>query len=196
MQESSSLSQGAARPGPSEAAVLDRLAVRASAGDRPAFEEIYLLLVDELYAFVRSQCHNDDAAEDIVATVFLKAWRSARRYRPGSERFRPWIFAIARNELRNHWRETANDLAIADFDLLDENATVEAGDDRPAARAAIAQALRSLTQEQRQVVILRYFNNKSHEEIAAIMHKREGAVRALLMRALRHMRKVMSDAAP
>jgi DNA-directed RNA polymerase specialized sigma24 family protein len=43
-------------------------------------------------------------------------------------------------------------------------------------------------------VSLRYFNGKSHEEIARIMGKREGAVRALLLRALRQMRKEVSDA--
>jgi RNA polymerase sigma-70 factor (ECF subfamily) len=64
------------------------------------------------------------------------------------------------------------------------------------AREAVSRALAVLTPEQREVVVLRYFNSKSHREIAQLLGKREGAVRAMLLRALRHMRKVMTDVAP
>lgn len=175
-------------------AVLDRLAARVAAGDSAAFEQIYLLLVDDLYVYVRGQCHNDTVAEDLVANVFLKAWRSARCYHTGSDRFRRWIFTIARNEVRDYWRASQRTLPILGMDVQDES---EAPDSSAIdARPQVAAALRVLTEDQRQVVVLRFFNNKSHEEIARIMGKREGAVRALLMRALRHMRKVMLDAAP
>lgn len=178
-----------------DAELLDALAVRAAAGDRLAFERIYSLLVDELYAYVRGQCHDDTAAEDVISNVFLKAWRSARRYRAGSDQFRHWIFAIARNELRDHWRANRRTLELHDYDVTDETSANGLGD--PAdARRLVHRALAALTEEQRQVVVLRYFDNRTHEEIAAILGKREGAVRALLLRALRRMRKVMSDVAP
>lgn len=176
------------------AAELDGLALRAADGDRAAFEQIYNSLVDDLYAYVRGQCRNDTVAEDIVANVFLKAWRSAKSYRPGSRTFQSWMFTIARNELRDYWRSNQRMLPMLDIDITDEHepATLDSKE----AHIAVTRALESLTDDQRQVVVLRYFGNKSHEEIAAIMGKREGAVRALLMRALRQMRKVIGDAAP
>jgi RNA polymerase sigma-70 factor (ECF subfamily) len=152
-------------------------------------------MVDELHSYVRGQCRNDAVAEDIVANVFLKAWRSAKSYRPGSRTFQSWMFTIARNELRDHWRLSQRTLPIFDMDLTDE----QSGEDRVDAQEAqlvLRRAMEGLTDDQRQVVVLRYFGNKSHEEIATIMGKREGAVRALLMRALRQMRKGMGDAAP
>ncbi len=176
------------------AAELDELAERAAQGDRSAFEAIYTILVDDLHTYVLGQCRNETVAEDIVANVFLKAWRSARSYRPGSGTFQGWMFTIARNEITDFWRTSQRTLPMLDLDITDEEDSW-AGLDTTEARAVLHRAMESLTDDQRQVVVLRYFGNKSHEEIALIMGKREGAVRALLMRALRQMRKVIGHAA-
>jgi RNA polymerase sigma-70 factor (ECF subfamily) len=179
----------------SDASVLDALAARAAQGDKLAFEQIYLGLVDELYAYVRGQCRDDTAAEDIIANVFLRAWRAAKTYRSGSQQYRRWIFTVARNELRDHWRSSRHTVPLLALDFIDDRG---AGEERDVAEARVRalRALSTLTEDQRQVVVLRYFGNKSHREIAVIMDKREGAVRALLVRGLRHMRKVIVDAAP
>ncbi len=177
-----------------QADVLDHLAARSATGDRSAFEQIYMLLADDLYGYLRGQCRDETVAEDLVANTFLKAWRSARRYRPGTNHFRPWIFAIARNELRDYWRKSEQTLPIIELDLADE--VPEVHPDPAEVHRLVSVALASLTEDQRQVVVLRYFNEKSHEEIAALLGKREGAVRQMLLRALRRMRKVMADAAP
>ncbi len=194
LQESLPLAAPAQDVEPREGAVLDILAQRAAEGDTAAFEQIYNLLADELYGYICGQCHNETVAEDILANVFLKAWRSARRYHAGSDRFRRWIFTIARNEVRDHWRTSQRTLPFLDIDITDESEPFGSGRDPEEARREVARAMSILTEEQRQVVVLRYFSNKSHEEIAGIMGKREGAVRALLLRALRRMRKVMVDA--
>ncbi len=178
-----------------QALELDELAARAALGDRAAFERIYNLLVDDLYSYIRGQTRNETVAEDLVANVFLKAWRSAKGYRPSSHTFRRWIFTIARNEVRDYWRASQRTLPMVEFDISDERQP-EPESDPVEVRRLVQQALATLTEEQRQVVVLRYFSNKSHEDIAAILGKREGAVRAQLMRALRQMRKVMGDATP
>ncbi len=177
---------------PREGEPLDVLVERACEGDAAAFEQIYNLLADELYSYICGQCHNETVAEDILANVFLKAWRSIKRYHAGSDRFRRWIFAIARNEVRDHWRSTKPTLPMLDIDITDETENSSETDPEEA-RRQVALAMAILTEDQRQVVVLRYFSNKSHEEIAGIMGKREGAVRALLLRALRRMRKSMAE---
>lgn len=174
---------------------LDDLAARAAQGDRPAFGEIYSLLVDDLYAYVRGQCSEDQTAEDIVAEVFLKAWRSAKSYKAGSRRFRAWIFAIARNETRDYWRSLSRATSPLTEDLPEPPQEADESE-RPGAQRLTARAMSVLTESQREVVVLRYFAGKSHAEIARITGRREGAVRALLHRALRRMRKVLPDAAP
>lgn len=194
MQESFSLGQ-AAEARARHAELLDGLAGQAASGDRAAFEQIYNQTVDDIFSYVRGQCRNETVAEDLVANAYLKAWRSARLYRRGSNSYRRWVFAIARNELRDYWRSNQPTVAFLDLDVPDDTHT-EQGADPADARREVARVLAMLTEEQRQVVVLRFFNNKSHQEIAKIMGKREGAVRALLLRALRHMRKVMTDATP
>lgn len=191
MQETWSIT-GAGTAHDREATALDALAARAAQGDKAAFEQIYVHMVDELHTYVRGQCRDSVLAEDIVSNVFLAAWRSAGAYRQGSRQFRRWIFGIARNEVRDYWRRRESALPMLDVDLFDRAEDRLASPDHLV--EAIEHAMAGLTDEQRQVVVLRYFGNKSHEEIAATLGKREGAVRAQLMRALRQMRKVMIDA--
>lgn len=183
-----------AKDGARQAELLDRLACDAAAGDRLSFEQIYQQTVDDIFSYVRGHCRNETIAEDLAANVYLKAWRSAGLYHSGSNNYRGWLFAIARNELRDYWRTDQPTVEFLDLDLPEQNRSEEPAD--PAVlRRQIARVLAKLTDEQRQVVVLRFFNNKSHEEIAKAMGKREGAVRALLLRALRSMRKQM-DRAP
>lgn len=191
MEQSLSLAARAPAPSGRDGAALDLLAQRAAEGDAAAFEQIYNILADELYSYICGQCHNQSAAEDILANVFLKSWRSIRGYHAGSDRFRRWIFAIARNEVRDYWRTSKRTMPMFDLDVTDDSEP-ESEADPEDARRQVAQAMAILTEDQRQVVVLRYFSNKSHEEIAGIMGKREGAVRALLLRALRRMRKEMA----
>ncbi len=173
---------------------LDEFASRAARGDRSAFEAIYFALVDELHAYARSQCGTDVDADDIVANVFLRAWQYGRRYRVGSQNYRAWMYGIARNEIRNHWRRQLHMGSLPDRYDLAEASSSEPDTDR--ARARLRAAIARLTPDQREVIVLRYFNDRSHAEIGMIMGKREGSIRALQHRALRQLQKAVRDAAP
>ena len=174
---------------------LDELAAQVALGIRPAFEQIYFLLIDDLYAYARSHTNDDSSAEDVVATVFLKAWQYGPRYRAGTGSYRRWIFGIARNEVRNFWRAERKSQVL---ERQLETFGVDSPDLPPFEidEAAIRGALERLTEDQRDVVTLRYFGGKTHREIAEILGKGEGSVRALQHRALRQMRKVVSAAVP
>ena len=156
-----------------------------------AFQDIYETLLDDIYRYVRGQTRCDADAEDVVSDVFLRAWRSAAKYRTGSNTYRQWIFTIARNRVRSHWA------ALAPVSELTAGLAAEAEDEQrtdPAElRRIIAAALCQLNPEQRDVVVMRYFLGKSHAEIGATLGKREPAVRASLLRALRRLRKVIGD---
>jgi RNA polymerase sigma-70 factor (ECF subfamily) len=147
--------------------------------------------VDHLYGYVRGHVRSDDAAEDVVAQVFLNAWRSIRRYRTGSGMLRRWMVGIARNEVRDYWKQAAVPVAPLPAELPMEPPDVENPEEW---HRLVTEALAVLTPEQRDVVVLRYFQNLPFAAIATILNKREGAVRATLFRALRRMKKVISDA--
>ncbi|MGE3076104.1 MAG: RNA polymerase sigma factor [Dehalococcoidia bacterium] len=173
---------------------LDILAGLVASGDESAFESIYLETVDSVYGYLRGQCRNDATAEDLVANVYLKAWKSAASYRQGSNNYQRWLFTIARNELVDHWRRNREVSPFDDLNFADSG-TVPMDDAMGEDYSAISEALGRLNAEQREVVILRFFNELSHAEIARILGKREGAVRAQLLRALRQMRKAISNVA-
>jgi RNA polymerase sigma-70 factor (ECF subfamily) len=172
---------------------LDELASRAASGDRLAFEEIYDRTSAEIFNYLYASTRDLPAAEDLASNVFLRAWRSAKSYRVGTDMYRPWLFAIARNEMRDHWRTNSTDLPLCEAELVmpdQSNGGVDAVD----AKNQLLRAVSILTGDQRDVVVLRYYGDKSHQEIASLLGKKEGAVRALLMRALRSMREAMTDA--
>ncbi len=192
MQDAFSLRQKLSRA--SGTTRLDVLARLIASGDETAFETIYLETVDRVYAYVRGQCRNDASAEDIVANVYLKAWKSAATYRHGSNNYQRWLFTIARNALIDHWRRNREVSPFDDLNFPDiaSDASESAVEED---YSMVSEALNRLNAEQREVVVLRFFNELSHAEIAQILGKREGAVRAQLLRALRQMRKAIGNAA-
>lgn len=192
MQEA--LTTAVARDLPEEdGSLLDALALRAATADRHAFSEIYTLLADDLYRYVAGQIRDHGAAEDVVAEVFLRAWRFLPKYRQGSNGFRPWVFAIARNQVRDAWKREQSRPGPLDEDLAES--IPEAAGEQAEARRVVQRALKCLSGEQRDIVMLRFVGEKSHAEIGRLVGKREGAVRVTLMRALRRMRKELDDAA-
>ncbi len=191
--ENSEAVRGRVARAPVPVSLLDEWARRAAGGDRIAFEAIYDATAEDVLGYLRGSTRRAAVAEDLAANVFLKAWRSARSYRCGSNTYRQWLFAIARNELANHWRSLRNDVPLDALDIPDTNPS-EFGADDGFLRDRLAGAMRTLTAEQRDVIVLRYYMDQTYPEIAHILGKREGAVRALVMRALRRMRKVVEDA--
>jgi RNA polymerase sigma-70 factor, ECF subfamily len=175
-----------------DAAALDAVAALAARGDDSAFEQIYLALVDDLYTYAYGRCRDTTAAEDIVVNVFCRAWRSVSSYDAGSRQFRRWLYSLARSEVREYRRVTQSKVQMSDGDSATNLADWQALD-FGFAGAAVARALGVLTDQQRQVVVLRYFNDKSHREIAQLLGKREGAVRVTLLRALRGLRKALPE---
>ena len=194
MEESvrSTLPQAASRVQASDPEILDALAARAGKGDRRAFEDIYNRTVDEIFGYIQGRC-GPDVAEDVTAMTFFKAWRAAPAYKAGKRRFLPWLYAIARNEVNAYWRSQKRIVEPLDSDVIDD--TGEDAMHSQELRSVLVRALADLTSDQRDVLILRYYGDKSHAEIGKILGKREGAVRALHLRALRQMRKEMGHAA-
>jgi RNA polymerase sigma-70 factor (ECF subfamily) len=175
--------------------VLDSLAQRAARGDKAAFGTIFEQTSGELYRFARGLSGNDSVAEDIVAATYLRAWQSAKSYRVGSNNYHRWLLGIARNQIYDDFRTKHQTVPISEMDF----AAPEVSDREITAsevRHELDRLLATITPDQREVVVLRYIDNKSHEEIGKLLGKRAGAVRAQLLRALRHMRTVVRDAAP
>ena len=168
-----------------------RLVELAQTGDGEAFSELYEAYFDRVYRFVFFRVADDLLAEDLASQVFLKAWENLHRYRPRGP-FLAWLYAIARNAVIDHYRTRKQVIS------LDDAAPIAAQDEKLDDRLqlefdvkALRAAMQHLTQEQQEVITLRFLADYDTTQIAAEMGKSEGAIRALQMRALQALGRVM-----
>jgi RNA polymerase sigma-70 factor, ECF subfamily len=181
---------------------LQAFAALAAEGDRAAFARIYDELADDIFAFVAYRTGGEAGlaeADDIVAEVFLKAWRYARSFDARKGPYRAWIFTIARNELLDAMRrarEVAPDVHLGELDgdhPLPGDETDATGDTVVGA-VDLRAALESLPGDERQAVVLHFFGNCTFREIGTILDLREGTARRLVLRAVTHLRRGLDDA--
>jgi RNA polymerase sigma-70 factor, ECF subfamily len=168
-----------------------RLVELAKSGDAEAFGQIYDAYVDRVYRYIFFRVSDLPTAEDITSQVFLKAWQNLKRYRPKGP-ILAWFYAIARNTVIDHYRTYKQTVSI------DEAAPIAAKDDKLDEQIElqfdmnkVQESLQYLTEEQREVIVLKFIAEFDTDQIARRMGKSEGAVRALQMRALQTLSKVM-----
>ncbi len=164
----------------------EELVAQAVQGDPQAFATLYDVYVDRIYRFVLLRVGDRQTAEDLTSQTFLKAWEHLGRFESRGASFRAWLFRIARNLVIDHYRTQKESVpldAIADSfsgQAIDMEEKLETRLEVEQIAAALAQ----LTGEQQQVLTLKFIEGMSTEEVAQVMGKRPGAVRALQMRGL------------
>jgi len=176
----------------------DRSLVEAARLDPAQFEALYRKYVAQVYAFALYELADHHAAEDVTERVFTRALAALPRFRelarpedgPQASTFRVWLFRIARNVVANERRArrrrpvTSLDaalgagLTIADSTDLETSAVL-----RDEAAAAV-RVLERLPDDRRRALVLRFVDEMSTAEIAAVLDRSEGAVRVLIHRAL------------
>lgn len=172
-----------------------RLVARAKRGDADAFGELYRRYADSIFRYALSRGLPPADAEDVVSTVFLKAYQSLPGYRERGWPFSAYLYRIARNALVDLYRmERRIDPGDA------EEVQSEAGDamDDPIVRRAefreLKQAMAGLPEDYQEVIRLRLLLELPTETVALWMGRKEGAVRVLLHRALKALRsRVIRD---
>ncbi len=170
------------------------------AGDEGAFALVVQHHLKSVYSFAFRL--TGDEAEDIVQDTFLKAWKNVRRYDSSSAKFKTWLMRIARNTAIDHLRrkkpETFSHFENEQGDSPFENAF----DDEPlpdelAARAddarAVQNALEKLSPLHREVILLRYMNQLSFEEIGAVLSESSNTMRSRNRRALAELRRHLEE---
>ena len=168
------------------------LVLLAKAGDAEAFGQLYETYLDRIYRYIYFRVTDEQTAEDLISQVFTKAWENLDRYQPSGRPFIAWLYTIAHNTVIDHYRTRKETVAI-------EN-TVSLASDAPSPDEQVElhfeaenlrSALRTLTPEQEQVVVLKFIGGMTTDEIAVQLDKSAGAIRALQMRALQALAKQM-----
>lgn len=135
--------------------------------------------------------HGVPDPEDVTSEVFLQVARYLPRFRGDDEHLRRWVFAIARNRVIDESRRRARRPQIADGEVP-EVALPPAADP---VDARLLEALRRLTPEQREVVVLRFVADLSLEEVADVTGRSAGAVKSMQHRALAQLARIVGDPA-
>lgn len=172
----------------------DDAVVMAARDDVDAFAPLYHRYARLIYRWMYRETGNTEIAADLTAQVFVQALQRLHQYRPGDvSTFRSWLFAIARNLLRDSWRRyrpTALPLELEDHRPGPEELAIHRSlmDD-------VRAALDRLPERQREIVELR-LSGLSMREIAAIQGTSENAVKVAQTRAFRTLRTLLHQEVP
>jgi RNA polymerase sigma-70 factor (ECF subfamily) len=183
-----------------------RLMLRVRDDDAGAFEELVELYQQRLVALMHHLVGNAEEAEDLAQEVFLRVYRSRKKYRPRSK-FSTWLFTIANNlalnALRSRRRKLMLSLPAQDSGPLGPRPAEQLVRDRgsgPMRRLErqelterIRQALEGLNERQRMAVVLNKFEDMNYAEIAEVMGLTTKAVKSLLSRARENLRAALSS---
>ncbi len=172
---------------------IESLVAASQRGRSEAFGKLYDLFVDPIYRYLYYRAGAAEA-EDLTELVFLKTWENIRSYRPRNRRFSAWLFRIAHNVVvdfyrSNHFKaELSEDIPDLRIEADSINRTHRHFDQK-----ILGRAMKELKDHYRQILVLKYMNDLSNEEIAQIMGRSQAALRILQFRALKSLKCVLES---
>jgi RNA polymerase sigma-70 factor (ECF subfamily) len=173
---------------------LPGIIARAQAGDSGAFTEIYRRYAGVILRFLYARTQEQEGAQDLTQEVFMRVLKGINgfEYR-GEKSFLGWLYTIAGNVLVGHVRRkqpisTPLDEGLKLVDPHGQQAVSSLYD-----RLELQEAMSRLTEDQQRVVTMKFFADMTNSEIATIIGRSEGAVKALQNRAITALSQIMKQ---
>jgi len=168
--------------------------------DKEAFVKAYDENVKDIHRFVYFKIGKKEEADDLTSMIFLKAWNHIQNNTlEDAKTLRALLYKIARNAIIDHYRDSGNKLSASLDDEKNPLEIVAEGKDQQeimdntANLELIKSKLPLLKDEYREVIILKFINDLSLEEIADITGKTKGNIRVILHRALNALRELVEE---
>jgi RNA polymerase sigma-70 factor, ECF subfamily len=165
---------------------------RAQSFDNDAMRQLYERYFPKIYNYAFMQMGDVHAAEDLASDVMLKMIESIQKYSFRGLPFGAWVFRIARNRLIDLHRRRKR---RGEVDLSETLSTALANPqvlaERALERGQLQIALKHLTDEQRQVIVLKFIEGFDNRSVGKIMGRSEGAIKSLQHRALGALRRIL-----
>ena len=162
----------------------ERLLIEAAQADPARFVELYDRNVDRVYAYVSRRAGSRSVAEDVTSEVFEQALSNLGKFKWRGLPFVAWLYRIASNALADHWKREGRDSHDLPPDVPDEREHQDLE-----RRVSLFQLVDRLPDAQRQVIQMRFVEDRTIREVAAALDRSEGAVKQLQLRALENLRK-------
>jgi len=179
------------------------LVARAKAGDDEAFAQLMHDNEKRIYNLTLRMTGNPEDAMDLAQEAFLNAWRGLKFFK-GDSAFSTWVYRLASNACIDHLRRQkrrqdisvpmpVNDEDDSTPDIPDERFQPEQELERQELRRAVAAGLEQLSDEHRQVLVMREINGLSYQEIGDILGLEAGTVKSRIARARNSLRKILVE---
>jgi len=165
---------------------------RVRRGDQDAARALYERYFDRIYNYVYARLGRVEDAEDLAIDTMTRSLTRLDLFQDQGVAFSSWVYRIAHNATIDHYRRQGKAILVP----LDNAPLLESADPAELALEQLAneelrEALRALTDEQQQVLILRFFQDLTAAQVAEVMGKSVGAVQALQHRALGSLERAL-----
>jgi len=173
----------------------EKALLESAAGfNEKALSELYDRYEARIYSYIYRRTGNETLAEDLTAQVFLKMLEAIRSDKAWHSSFSGWLYRIAHNAVIDYYRLRDRQQQVSLEDTLtttasDHNPVVMAEDSLDAER--LRTAISRLTEEQAEVITLRFLEGYNISEVAEMLDKTEGSIKALQYRAVTTLRQLL-----
>jgi len=164
-------------------------------GDQKAFNQLVCKYKKEVFRLTLKMIRNSEDAKDLSQEVFVKAYHNLKDFREESS-FKTWLLRIAINLCINYNRKKRLRTFVSFFEIakpLVSNDSPSNEMEKAELQKDIDQAILWLPEKQKQVFVLRHYQNLSHSQIAEITGKTEGAVKSNYFQAVKKLKKYLSE---
>ena len=168
----------------------------ARTGDADAFGLLYDHYQSSVYRFLFYRTRSVQLAEDLTSETFFRALRSMNNFRWQGKDFGAWLMTIARNLATDHFKAGRTRLELTTEDMSAHDDTTEGPEASVLAgltNEILLGALKSLPDEQRDCLIMRFLQGMSIAETAAVLGRSDGAIKQLQLRGVRNLAKLMPE---
>ncbi len=172
----------------------EQLLALASSFNETALGELYDRYESKIYSYIYRRTNSPALAEDLTAQVFLKMLEAIQNDKGWHSSFSGWLYRIAHNLVIDHYRRRDRRQYVS----IDDAPVIPATGYDPVEAAELTldserlqAAIRRLTEEQAMVISLRFLEGYSINEVAVMMDKTDGAIKALQYRAVSTLRELL-----
>lgn len=158
---------------------------RARGGDRDAFGALVEQYRDNVYRLAYRMCGNAYDADEAAQEAFVAAWRALPNFR-GDAKFSTWLYRLTTNAAINVMRREKRHQTVGDGEMIevaDDADSPQETVERTEQQEAVQEALATLSEEYREVLLLRYMEELDYAEIAEVLQLPSGTVKSRINRA-------------
>lgn len=167
----------------------------ARQGDKESFIKLYDYFVRPIYRFIYYKTHHRETAEDLTSQVFMQALDKIKNFNPDKGVFSGWLYQIARNCIIDHYRSRRFTTPIEDAFDISDNTDIAYDTEIRMRLKEVEVHIKKLTGEQRDIVIMRVWQEMSYAEIAAALGKTEASCKMMFARVIKKLQTELPMAA-